>query len=101
MISSKIKESNLAGIFRKFFMADKTVKNESNVTEKLIEVGADIAGNTSSAAVSFLLAGPMGALVGAISGPAITHTLKHVASEIKSRFLGKGLNKESVITQII
>jgi hypothetical protein len=69
-------------------------KDESKITEKLIEVGADIAGGASSAAVGFLVAGPAGALIGAVSGPALTHTIKAVASEIKSRFLGKREEKK-------
>jgi hypothetical protein len=70
-------------------MGNESEKNENTITKKLIEVGADIAGSASSAAIGFLVAGPPGAFAGAVSGPAITHTIKHVASEIKSRFLSK------------
>lgn len=63
--------------------------NTEELTSKIIELGAEIAGGTSAAAVGLLLAGPPGAIIGAVGGPLLTHSIKQIASELKNRFLGK------------
>ena len=62
---------------------------DDNSAQELIDLSSEITGNAAVAAIGFLVAGPVGAMAGAFSGPAIAKTIKLVAKEINDRFLAK------------
>jgi hypothetical protein len=53
----------------------------------LINFGSDIAGTATGALVGLGIAGPPGAIVGAVSGPIISKTIKKIGNEMANRFL--------------
>jgi hypothetical protein len=63
------------------------IPNDVERAEKLIQGGAELAGAAVGAAVG-LVGGPAGALGGAAAGVAATRTLRHVGSELQTRWLG-------------
>lgn len=66
-------------------MEDQELKD----TSELIETGSEIVGGLGGAAIGLLIAGPGGALAGAVGGPLLTKTIKRIGSEIQNRVLGK------------
>ena len=56
---------------------------------KLLEVGSSVAGSVAGTAIGLALAGPPGALAGAVGGPLVEGTTLYLASEFKRRVLGK------------
>lgn len=55
--------------------------------ENLIVAGTEITGGAIGGLLGFFIAGPAGAVIGGVGGPAISLSLKKVASEISSRVL--------------
>jgi len=55
--------------------------------KELLDAGADIAGTVAGSAIGLVVGGVPGALIGAGSGPALVHTLRYVAAEVRARFL--------------
>lgn len=63
-------------------------KKVSKSIRELLDVGSEITGGTSGAAIGLLAGGPVGAILGAASGPIITKGFKKIAVEIAHRLLG-------------
>jgi len=63
--------------------------DNSNAVDRLIGLGAEIAGGIGGAAMGLLVAGPAGALLGGAASPALAHTLRLVAAESVKRALGR------------
>jgi len=53
--------------------------------KRLIDVGADLVGSSTGAAVGLAMAGPVGAMVGAAAGPLLTNGIKDFAERTLSR----------------
>lgn len=64
-------------------------QSDDEKVKDLIQFGSEIAGGATGAAIGLLVAGPAGAIAGAIGGPIVARTLKSVAVDIKERFLSK------------
>jgi hypothetical protein len=56
--------------------------------EKLIRIGAELAGSAAAAGAGFLAAGPAGAVAASTLSPLVAHTLREVGAELRSRVLG-------------
>jgi len=63
------------------------INNKSEPINDLINIGSEIAGGATGAAVGFLAAGPTGAVLGGATAPLLTHTFRNLAAEIKRRLL--------------
>jgi hypothetical protein len=61
--------------------------DEDNVISEIVETGSDITGSVGSIIVGGLIAGPIGAIIGGVSGPIITRTLKAIGKSIKQKIL--------------
>jgi hypothetical protein len=55
---------------------------------RLIDAGTDITGSAIGGVIGLILAGPPGAIAGAIGGSAASHALMKVGADISKRFLG-------------
>lgn len=64
------------------------MKDDENIIKDLIETGSDITGSISGAFIGGAFAGPIGIIIGGVSGPIITRTFLKIGSEIKQRILG-------------
>ncbi len=62
---------------------------KSEDLEKLIDAGSEIAGSVSGAAIGLALAGPPGALIGAVGSPILTRVFQKLGTEFQHRYLGK------------
>lgn len=56
--------------------------------EELIDLGSNMTGSVAGTIVGLLVAGPPGAIVGAVLGPGITTAIKKIGDEISTRILG-------------
>jgi hypothetical protein len=61
---------------------------DHEAVDSLINVGADIAGGVTGAALGFFAAGPVGAIAGGATSPVVAQTFRLLAREIKQRILG-------------
>jgi len=64
------------------------MKDQTDRLKILIESGAEIGGSVVGATIGLAIAGPAGALGGAIIGPLVSQTFKKVGLEISERYLG-------------
>lgn len=70
-------------------MSEKDVNsNHALGVEGLIDLGSNLAGSIAGTVVGLLVAGPPGAVAGAILGPGITSAIKKIGDEISTRVLG-------------
>jgi hypothetical protein len=61
---------------------------DDRAIEELTKAAPDVLGSVLGASLGLLLGGPPGALVGAATGPAMSHTLRRVGTEVSRRLLG-------------
>jgi len=69
------------------------MQEETGKLKKIIEKGSEIGGGITGATIRLIIAGPIGAIGGAIAGPLIAEVFNKVGKEISERYLG---NREEV-----
>ncbi len=67
---------------------NRDMSEDNDALQDAIETGSEISGSAAGAALGLLVAGPPGAIGGAVAAPLITRALAWVATEIRERLTG-------------
>lgn len=65
------------------------MKNKEGKTLSLVTAGSEITGNVTAAVIGLLTAGPIGAVLGAASGPVVVRVINKICTEIYDRQISK------------
>jgi hypothetical protein len=65
----------------------KENSGEPESEDTLVEISSEVTGSAIGAALGILVAGPIGAVGGAVIAPVLTHTFSKIGMEFKNRFI--------------